>query len=96
MSADNWAICPKCKKLELQHKKQLKEDARELYGKIPPEDYIQLLKEIPDESAIGETLREEYEMGVNSHGKFYISYGCFCDKCGFEYSFNHKEQLVIK
>ena len=96
MSADNWGICPKCKKLELQHKKQLEEDARKLYGKISPEDYLQLLKEIPDKKALDETLREDYEIGVDSHGEFYISYGCHCDKCGVKHSFNYKEQLSLE
>ena len=96
MSADNWAICPKCKKFELQHKKQLKKDAKKLYGKISSKDYLQLFKEIPDKIACLETLRENYEMGVDIHGEFYISYDCFCDKCGFTHSFSHKKRLSLE
>jgi len=93
MSADNWAICPKCKKEHKVKREEALKQARALYGRIPLEQYEKQLQDalnIPIE--IDESLREDYEIGVTRGGKFYVDYGCMCE-CGFKFSFKHEEVI---
>jgi len=40
-----------------------------------------------------ETLREDYEIGIDEDGLFYVNYGGRCDECGLVYKFNHEEEV---
>lgn len=42
-----------------------------------------------------DTLREDYEIGVDLRGEFEVRYRCCCGKCGFEFKFRHDEQVTI-
>lgn len=86
MSADNWGVCPKCKRLAEQK-------AVSAYGKVSEEEYLATLAN-RDKAAKEQNLREDYEVGTDKDGKFYVSYGCSCDKCGFSFEFNHKQNLI--
>ena len=91
MSAENWAICPVCKaKNDKANAKRIL-DAEKKYGKIPSEDYIALAKEVSTPIEIEETLREDYGIGVDEVGVFYVDYECRCEKCGSRYTFKHAE-----
>ena len=83
MSADNWAVCPKCK----DTKKNVAEKA---YGKVPQSEYLNILADVAGYEK-AEVLREDYEIGINELGVFYVSYECRCDRCGFKFNFNHTE-----
>lgn len=92
MSADNWAICPQCtSKLKAGHEK-LTSRAKASYGKVSPEKYAELIEAVKFEPPASSTLREDYEIGVDRNGLFYINYGCSCSACGFSFSFKHEEQ----
>lgn len=54
MSADNWAVCPKCKEL---NKKKLVES----YGKISASEYRVLIETGNKDE---HTLRKDYEIGI--------------------------------
>lgn len=93
MSADNWAICPKCNEIKNKEKDKLTEKAEDSYGKVPKEEFFRLRKKadsyiVPD----CETFREDYEIGIDEDGRLYISYKGKCTKCGFKKDFQYKEQ----
>ena len=82
MSADNWSKCPKCKAITEKTKADLIEKIGENYGKIPVEEYDDMVKEASEVTDLEDTLREDYGFyleGTNLN----ISYRCHCDVCGF-------------
>jgi hypothetical protein len=86
MSADNWGICPKCKKLS-------KERAKSLYGKASEDEYlVYFLSE--KSKGTKETLREDYEIYTDDDGEFSVGYDCSCDECGFSYHFQYKASVL--
>jgi len=92
MSTDNWGTCPKCGGVDSEEWERDKKKLEESYGKIPADEYLDLLAaflaaftEEPDEV---ETLREDYELGILD-GEFYVIYHAGCTKCGFKYEFKH-------
>ncbi len=95
MSADNWAICPKCKRNDEAEMVKRWEKAKSAYGKIPPDEYLVLLQKANQPIKEVETLREDYELGIDSNGLFNISYSAHCDKCGLKFTHNYKENISI-
>jgi len=95
MSADNWAICPKCKKSEDAKQEKLRKKATAAYGKVPPDEYLKLLEAANNPQEMRETLREDYQIGVMDDGEFDIEYSAYCDKCGFKFSYKHAEDVPI-
>jgi len=96
MSADNWAVCPKCKiNGEAEHAKAI-EAAETMYGKVSANEYLKLLEKSKQPAKLDDTLREDYEIGILSHGRFYASYGGSCEVCGFSYSFKHEVNTLPK
>lgn len=85
MSADNWAICPKCKKA-------LKKEPKTAYGEATEAEYLESIKERDDQ--LFYSLREDYTLGINEEGEFSVYYGAHCEVCGFKYEFSHKENLL--
>lgn len=93
MSADAWSICPRCLKQHEQRRQEALDNAQAAYGKIPADDYDAMLaKAISIPARPEESLRQDWEIHTTETGKFYISYGCRCE-CGFEFSYQHEEQL---
>jgi hypothetical protein len=94
MSADNWTTCPKCKQTEQEKRDKQRSNLRKSYGKVDPLEYEKLLTASKAEIALDDTLREDYEIGVDSDGCFDISYSCSCTKCDFRYTFKHSDKVV--
>lgn len=88
MSADNWAICPRCNKTYEQKKAEL----HKAYGTVTAEEYSRLLKQVEAERGDKYTLREDYELGILK-GQFYVNYSVFCEACGF--AFNYKDKVEV-
>jgi hypothetical protein len=93
VSADNWALCPKCySEQQAKRAKRIKE-YENAYGKVPPSQWLKL-KEAADVEVTGkETLREDYEVGIDSDGHFSVSYTGECD-CGFSFTYTHGEKAI--
>lgn len=94
MSANNWAICPRCAIKATREKDKLKTRAESEYGKIPISDYLELVKKAEKPIKVEETLRKDYEFYLSLDGEFSATYSCRCE-CGFEHEFKHSEQLKI-
>ena len=92
MSADNWTNCPRCTAKELKRVKEIQLRAGESYGKVSPDEYLELLAEAKKEPQVKDTLREDYEIGIHG-GTFEVSYGCKCEVCGFTFSFKDSKLL---
>lgn len=94
MSANNWGICPRCKERVSQADKAALAAVEKHYGKIPPAEYAELVKEANRAVPLGESLREDWEIRTNEKGILRISYGCRCQVCGFQFSFNKKINVL--
>lgn len=104
MSADNWAVCPRCR----QRAKDKCDEAisahaqalREAYGKVSPDEYADLAKNQPekfDEDDMADDFREDYEVGVyykDGAARFCCDYSGECEKCGF--TINRREDYAIE
>lgn len=94
MGADNWAICPRCKKKAEADYADAVRAAGEAYGKVSAEEYVRMVAALPQEEPdLIPTLREDYELGTSEDGKFYVIYSGGCNVCGFSHKFRHDEQL---
>ncbi len=96
MSANNWAICPRCKKQNNAANAKRIVDIEKQYGKISSVDYLDLVRKDNKVIAIEETLREDYSIYMDEDGEFHIDYSCRCDECDFEFDYNHNESVDMK
>jgi hypothetical protein len=92
MSADNWAVCPRCK-----HRARLKFDAdsaavQAMYGKVPVEDFdaARAALELED---VGYTFREEYEFCDAESGEVVASYRGRCTRCDLGLDFKVQREF---
>lgn len=95
VSADNWAVCPKCKELAIKAREEKMLAAGKAYGSVPPTEYLEMLKAVDTPLVHPETFREDYELGVMADGSFYVSYSGSCKECGLSHKFKHEEQLAL-
>lgn len=95
MSADNWGICPKCKRDRFRKRESAIAAVKIFYGKIPAEEYEEKMdraKAIED-GPLKQTLREDHELGTNEDGAFYVRYYCSCRTCGLKFEFKEDKQI---
>lgn len=101
MSADNWAICPKCERVTIR---KLEEDEATVvaqYGKLPIDQWedmqagvVHRRTEIAKYDVNRHTLREDWEIGTNNEGgEFRVHYTAGCHICKFEYSYDYGENV---
>jgi len=93
VSADNWAICPKCTDKRTQESRERAEAIAEAYETIPVDEWDLMREEarIEDEIRVEATFREDYEFCGADEGTLYISYSGACSKCGL--SLEHKDEI---
>ncbi len=91
MSADNWAICPKCKKIQEKKADENIKMVAAAYGKVPEDEYLKMKKELLNPPKQEDSLREDYELGIDDEGTFSISYSAYCSECGFKFLFEQTE-----
>lgn len=87
MGADHWAICPKCNAANLAAKEKQQLDAGAAYGKVTRAEYLKMLETANAPVETKETLREDYEIGVDKNGVFEVAYGCSCSECNFKFHY---------
>jgi hypothetical protein len=92
MSANNWRICPKCSAASNAAASEARKKTKEAYGCVSSTEYGKMVQQIKDWKSPGETLREDYELGVQKNGVFSVAYFATCTECGwsFEYRFETK------
>ncbi len=83
MSADNWAICPRCLHEAQAAATAERERVQALYGQVELEEFEKqraALSEPDDESF--RTFREDYEIYDAETGTVQIDYRGGCTRCG--------------
>lgn len=97
MSADNWAVCPRCLTRREAALEKSRRDITAAYGKVPVEEFDRMRADY--ETAAGtepeRTLREDYEIWTDPDGVFTVTYSSGCRECGFGFEFRHEEQKVV-
>lgn len=94
MSADNWTVCPQCRKNALEAQTKAILEAGKSYGKVLPEKFIEMTKEANKPIEYKGTLREDYELGVNKEGVFSVSYAARCQECDYHFDFKENKQTL--
>lgn len=93
MSADNWTTCPRCHSDALSQRAKLSRRVQDEYGKIPIADWDKLRAraELPIDT--NTTFREDWEIGLDEAGEFYVSYRGACSVCGLTFNFTHSQVI---
>ncbi len=98
MSADNWAICPRCLATAIRVYDDKAAEIAASYGKVPVGEFDgarAALGERPTEDTMKSTFREDYEQGMLITGRYYVGYSGSCSECNFRHSFKHEEQVPL-
>jgi len=97
MSADNWAVCPRCEKKRQAKIRETEAEVAAAYGKVSV-DKFDAMRESLAELRTAEpepTFREDYEFYGVEAGVLRIDYGGSCQVCGLEQEFHHAEPLAV-
>lgn len=94
MSADNWAICPKCKQLKEKGRESLARKVEESYGKISASEWLEAKEKLDTPTRLEQTLREDYEIGISEDGGFYVRYEGHCRVCDFHYEYQYDDRVT--
>jgi len=96
MSADNYAQCPQCVKRYTRDKDAALAKADQVYalaGDCP--SWTEACDRAAALTEPKETLRENWEILTDVHGKFTVDYSCCCNACGFAFEYKHTEQVPL-
>jgi hypothetical protein len=95
MSADNWATCPSCRATATTAFETKAKAVNASYGKVSPAEYMQAVKALANAPELipNETLREDYELGIDPEGEFEVTYRAYCSVCSFNYKFHYSFQI---
>lgn len=98
MSANNWATCPNCLEKALNDKSLASATAREAYGVVSQLEYENMMQRARNMPAgpSSETLREDYEIGLEADGRFYVTYTGQCTRCSFKHHFSYEKSIWEK
>jgi uncharacterized paraquat-inducible protein A len=98
MSADNWAVCPRCWKEATDEHDQRRQRVAALYGQIPVADFdaarADLAAKTPKRDDF-QTFREDYEFYGVEDWEVTATYKGRCQKCGLALEFSHSEKLNV-
>lgn len=108
MSADQWAVCPRCLKgagewhaaVTIAAAVTLAAAIAAIgYGVLSLAEFDRLRDEaaIPPDRLDFRTFREDYQVGVTDEGEFYIDYRGSCSREGCELSvgYTHTEAVLL-
>lgn len=99
MSADNWAICPRCvyrKDRKDREARRLHDEATAAYGTVPIAEWKRLEALAVEACApiTERTFREDYEIGGAEDGEVTVSYQGGCSVCKLSLSFQHDAPVL--
>ena len=100
MSADNWAVCPRCKKREMNAIAELDRKVEAMYGQLSIDDFLVMRQEaqtrreaLPMRIA---TFREDYEIYGAEDGAVEVHYSGSCKDCGLKLKFTDYRPLDVE
>ena len=97
MSADNWAVCPRCEKKRQAKIRETEAEVTAAYGKVSV-DKFDAMRESLAELRTAEpvqTFREDYEVTGAEDGVVVVSYSGHCRVCRLACTFRHEEPLDV-
>jgi len=92
MGANNYRECPTCKQKKKESVQEARRIVKELYGKVPADEYKAAVELSESDYSVDLTLAEYYEIGIQGVN-FTVSYGAACRTCGFSFDYNHEQEL---
>lgn len=97
MSADNWAVCPRCRKREEARIADLQRRATEAYGQLPVDEFDALRAEAAKGIDLQKlcTFREDYEIWGADDGTVRVNYSGECQACGLDLHFEHEHPMDL-
>jgi hypothetical protein len=101
MSADSWAMCPRCTNNDEQEIPAMERKLHESYGKVSFEEYEQMQTTIDecryerDNNPRRATFREDYEFYGAETGTLQISYSGQCTVCGLKLKFQEERDFYV-
>lgn len=97
MSADNWAVCPKCKRIREGRDEAINKKLQAAYGKVSADEYEARRQRTIEQVAkpLERTFREDFEVGMSDDGTFSVDYRGHCQTCGASFEFKHKNNDAI-
>jgi uncharacterized protein CbrC (UPF0167 family) len=98
VSADNWAICPRCLDRAKAAAAQAADEAAAAYGKVPADEYERLraAAQAPVSEEAFRTFRESYEFYGAATGTITASYGAECTQCHLALSFTYEKPFYAR
>lgn len=93
MSADNWAICPRCLDRAKAERAAQATAAASGYGKISADEYERLraAAQTPVDPESFRTFREDHEFSGAAKGTITANYSGHCSVCGLQVSFKYEQ-----
>lgn len=98
MSADNWAVCPRCR-TNVDGLNQARINAPgKAYGKVAADVYHKLVDDAKSLLPYKESLREDFGIGIvktdrDEKPRFVVDYSARCIDCGFTHKFKHETEI---
>jgi hypothetical protein len=91
MSADNWALCPRCIDNHVKDIKRAQAELDASYGKVPLDQFDDMRAGVANlrTSTPAETFREDYEFYGAEDGEVVATYRGHCSKCDLSVRFEH-------
>lgn len=94
MSADNWAVCPRCLERAQLLVKQQEEKVMATYGKVPVGEFDASRAAIRRPYATQfKTFREDWSVSGAEEGVVTVEYSGCCQNCGLGLEFTHKHEI---
>lgn len=98
MSADNWALCPRCVDNANTNQQELQSRVIEEYGKLPLTEWENLRKlaNAGVDKEVFTTFREDYEIYGADTGTITINYSGTCTICGLSVQYDDSKRFYGK
>lgn len=94
MSADNWAVCPRCMARARKAEADKLAEVMASYGTVPVAEFDAAraaIKPVRDQDY--RTFREDYEIYGAEGGLVQVSYSGHCDVCGLSLDFKDEHPI---
>lgn len=97
MSADNWAICPRCEANRQASIRVVEEGVAAAYGVVSVEEFDRMRADLEARRAAEpeHTFREDYEFWGVEEGVIKASYRGGCSACGLAHAFAIEQPLDL-
>lgn len=97
MSADNWAMCPRCTAIATAKFEARDAAIQATYGTVPVNEFDAARNALADDRAAFDrrhaTFREDYEIYGAETGVVTVSYSGSCTECRLELSFTEQHPI---